>query len=76
MPFDISQTQGETMVRPDGISDYGARKSVPLEPAEIVEIQHSGDLPDFHDAINLTVPDGMGLRVGPEPCAHCLSQQG
>jgi hypothetical protein len=43
--FDISQAQGETMVRPDGVSDYGARKAVPLEVAEIVEVQHSGDLP-------------------------------
>jgi len=29
--FDISQAQGETVGRPDGISDFGSRKAVPLE---------------------------------------------
>ncbi|CUH20120.1 hypothetical protein JSE7799_00503 [Jannaschia seosinensis] len=54
--FDISQAQGETVVRPDGVSDDGARKAVPLEAGEIVEVQHPSELPAFHDAINLTVP--------------------
>ena len=54
--LDIPQAQGKAMVRPDGVSDDGARKAIPLEAGEIVEVQHSSGLPGLREAINLTIP--------------------
>ncbi len=36
--LDIAQAQGKAMVRPDSVTDDGAREAMPLEAGEVVEI--------------------------------------
>ena len=68
--LDITQAQGKAVIRPDGVTDDGARKPMPLEARETVEVQHSTGLSGLRSTINLTIFLSLRRRCPPARAAR------